>query len=540
MSRISVPRSVSWLLATIPFLLLTAPAARAADSGPWALYDGSSAISDPDADDSTNVELGVRFSVEAPASGAYWLTKVRYWRAPNRPINSNRVNVYDSSGRLLTRGSLDVAGGASGMVDVPLAEPLRLSAGKTYTVSYSAPTGHYALDRGAFASARTAGPVRFPADAGVYKYGGGWPTSSWQSTSYYVTPVVALDASTPPEEPSGPGADGPWSLLTADTEIEEPVANDSARVELGVHFRVDAPESGAYVVKAVRFFRGSAMPENYVYIYDDERRVVARGQWLTEGGPSGVVEVKLSSPLTLRPNVEYTASYLAPGGRYANAQQAFASPKSVGPVHFPANAGVYQYGGGFPGDSWNSSGYYVSPVVALDGGAASPPEPPSTGPWALFDGSTPIADPAADDTNEVELGVQFSVPQPAAGRYEVRAVRFYRAPLHPMVENRVFVYDDAGSIVARGVAIGEGGPSGVVDVLLNTPLALVPGRTYTASYLASSGHYAIDRGAFAAARTKGPLRFPADAGVYQYGGGFPTSSWGSSSYYVSPLVALDV
>jgi hypothetical protein len=55
----------------------------------------------------------------------------------------------------------------------------------------------------------------------------------------------------------------------------------------------------------------------------------------------------------------------------------------------------------------------------------------------------------------------------------------------------------------------------------------------------STTAYAIDRGAFAAARTKGPLRFPADAGVYQYGGGFPTSSWGPSSYYVSPLVALD-
>ncbi len=80
----------------------------------------------------------------------------------------------------------------------------------------------------------------------------------------------------------------------------------------------------------------------------------------------------------------------------------------------------------------------------------------------------------------------------------------------------------------------------MVDVLLSAPLPLTPGRTYTASYLASSGHYAIDRGAFAAARTKRPLRFPADAGVYQYGGGFPTSSWGASSYYVSPLVALDV
>lgn len=132
-----------------------------------------------------------------------------------------------------------------------------------------------------------------------------------------------------------------------------------------------------------------------------------------------------------------------------------------------------------------------------------------------------------------------SVTSPPAGTYVVRAVRFYRAPLHPMVENRVYVYDQAGTVVARGEAIGEGGPSGVVDALLNAPLKLTPGTTYTASYVATNGYYANDRGAFASPRTKGPLQVPADAGVYQYGGGFPTASWASSSYYVSPLVALD-
>ena len=293
------------------------------------------------------------------------------------------------------------------------------------------------------------------------------------------------------------------------------------------------------MVKAVRFFRAKAMAENYVYIYDEDRKIAARGQFLTEGGPSGTVEVKLNAPLTLRPGVEYTASYLATYGEYADQQRAFASPLNVGPVHFPANAGVYQYGGGYPGDSWNSSGYYVSPVVAYDGSATSPAEPPSTGPWALFDGTTTIADPAANDPDKVELGVRFSVASPPAGTYVVRAVRFYRAPLHPMVENRVYVYDQAGTVVARGEAIGEGGPSGVVDVLLNAPLKLTPGTTYTASYVATNGYYANDRGAFASPRTKGPLQFPADAGVYQYGGGFPTASWASSSYYVSPLVALD-
>ena len=422
---------------------------------------------------------------------------------------------------------------------MPLESPLRLTPGTRYTVSYSAPTGHYPVDRGAFASARTAGPVHFPADAGVYRYGGGYPTSSWESTSYYVTPVVTFDAATPPETPAADDTAGPWSLLTDSTEIVDREADDPNKVEVGVRFKVDAPATGAYVVKAVRVFRARSTPENWVYIYDDDRKIVARGEWLTEGGPSGVVEVKLTTPLTLRPGVEYTASYLAKWGLYADEPHGFDEGRSVGPVHFPPNAGVYQYGGGFPGDSWASSNYYVSPVVSHDATATSPTEPPSTGPWSLFDGSTTIANPAENDSDKVELGVRFSVAQPPAGAYVVRAVRFYRAPLHPMVENRVFVYDENGSVAARGVAIGEGGPSGVVDVLLDAPLRLTPGRTYTASYVAVNGHYAFDRGAFAASRTKGPVGFPANAGVYQYGGGFPTSSWQSTSYYVSPIVALD-
>ena len=214
MSNFSLPSPVKLLFAALLLFAFHAPAAMA-DTGPWALFDGSAAIADPDADDTINVELGARFTVDAPPSGAYWLTKVRYWRAPNRPINANRVNVYDSSGKQIARGAYDVQGGASGIVDVPLESPLRLTPGTRYTVSYSAPTGHYPVDRGAFASARTAGPVHFPADAGVYRYGGGYPTSSWQSTSYYVTPVVTFDAAhaardaSRPTTPPAPGRCSP-------------------------------------------------------------------------------------------------------------------------------------------------------------------------------------------------------------------------------------------------------------------------------------------------------------------------------------------
>jgi len=161
-----------------------------------------------------------------------------------------------------------------------------------------------------------------------------------------------------------------------------------------------------------------------------------------------------------------------------------------------------------------------------------------TGPWALFPVGTVPSEPPAAETAPVELGVRFSVAQPPAGDYRVTAVRFYRAPSEPMVENRVFIYDQDGKRVAQGAFIGEGGPSGVIDVRLQEPLTLRPGEIYTASYLAQDGGYSYEYGTFRQPVNVGPITFPAGAGVYRYGGGFPCRSHRGTSYYVSPVVEL--
>jgi hypothetical protein len=133
--------------------------------------------------------------------------------------------------------------------------------------------------------------------------------------------------------------------------------------------------------------------------------------------------------------------------------------------------------------------------------------------------------------------VRFSVEAPSAGAYRVTAVRFYRAPLHPMVDNEVRVYGPDGSVVGAGAFTGEGGPSGVVDVTLREPVELVPGETYTAAYVAQDGHYAYDPAALEQPVTVGPITFPALAGTYAYDGGVPVAST-PASYYVTPIVAL--
>jgi len=512
-------------------LLAIAPAARAED---WSLLDASTSIANPAADDSGRVEVGARFRVASPASGDYWVEKVRFYRAPAHGMVENRVFVYDETGAEVARGVAIGEGPRSGVVEVQLNSALKLRAGVTYTASYLA-DGYYAEQQHGFDAARTVGPVTFPADAGVYEYGGGFPQSSWEGSNYYVSPVVTLRAPAPAPEPPPAPAAGPFALFDSGTTVPGGPSDDTSRVALGVKFRVAAPSSGDYWVEKVRFYRhrNTGMVENHVRIFDENGAEVARGAAIGEGGRDGWVDVLLSSPAKLRPNVTYTASYFADGS-YPEQLHGFDAERTSGPVTYPINAGVYAYGADFPKNTWEATNYYVTPVVSWRGAAA--PTTPSVigGPWSLAE-FAPEYNQSIDDPDDVELGVRFSVPSSTSGDYYVDAVEFWQDK--GMTSNRVFIYDSTGTVVAQGVKTAGQPLVGKVRVDLSTPLKLNTNVTYTASYH-SDGAYLEQDGFFAPTIHQGPLTFPPNAGVYRYGGGFPTSSWASASYYVSPVVML--
>jgi hypothetical protein len=105
-------------------------------------------------------------------------------------------HLWSSTGTLL--GTATFSGeSATGWQSATLASPVAISANTTYVVSYYAPSGHYAGDGGYFAST---GVDRAPLHAlrdgtdganGVYRYGsgGGFPSSTWDSTNYWVDVV---------------------------------------------------------------------------------------------------------------------------------------------------------------------------------------------------------------------------------------------------------------------------------------------------------------------------------------------------------------
>jgi hypothetical protein len=67
----------------------------------------------------------------------------------------------------------------------------------------------------------------------------------------------------------------------------------------------------------------------------------------------------LASPIAVKANTDYVASYTAPGGKYAADQGTLSSTKPVVNKNLTATAGLYDYGLGFPTRSYASSNYYA-------------------------------------------------------------------------------------------------------------------------------------------------------------------------------------
>lgn len=147
-------------------------------------------------------------------------------------------------------------------------------------------------------------------------------------------------------------------------------------------------------------------------------------------------------------------------------------------------------------------------------------------PCTLFGSRTPET-AAAADTAAVELGVSFRPTRPG----EVRGVRFYKGPGNGGAHTGT-LWDASGDVL-RTVTFGPESSGGWQTALFAEPVEVVAGATYVVSYLAPQGRYSLTPRDFTADRTVGPLLVPATGnGRYRYGGGFPTSTWNQSNYFV--------
>ena len=100
-------------------------------------------------------------------------------------------HLWDSAGTLLASAPSN-AESASGWQTVPLAAPVVLTPGATYTAAYYSTTGGYAVTPGELTGVRTRTPLATLATGGAYVYGTGFPAST--STAGYGVDLVFVPA----------------------------------------------------------------------------------------------------------------------------------------------------------------------------------------------------------------------------------------------------------------------------------------------------------------------------------------------------------
>lgn len=128
--------------------------------------------------DTRDVELGV--VVRAARAGA--VTAIRFYRGAGS-AGGYRARLWSGAGVLLA--DLPVADGpVPGWQEAVLPDPIPVAAGAGLVASYHVATGRFARDPYALASPIASGDLT--ATRGVYRYGGGFPASSYKDTNYWV------------------------------------------------------------------------------------------------------------------------------------------------------------------------------------------------------------------------------------------------------------------------------------------------------------------------------------------------------------------
>ncbi|MGJ7442278.1 DUF4082 domain-containing protein [Aquipuribacter sp. MA13-6] len=239
-------------------------------SCPCTLF-GNEVPSGPPAADTSATELGVRVVVEE--SG--WIEAVRFYRGAAGG-DSFPVTLWSEDGSVLASATAGPVT-AAGWVTVPLPAPVRVTPGTEVVASYHAPQGGYSFEPGRFYSPGVlAPPLRAPASVategnGVYKSGRGFPTNSYQASSYWVDVVFTdVDSIAPTVSTQTPLA-GSSSVPVATpvtVELSEPV--DPGSVELTVSSGAAmAAVAGTTVVEesrsTVRFTPASPLSEGTTY-----------------------------------------------------------------------------------------------------------------------------------------------------------------------------------------------------------------------------------------------------------------------------------
>ncbi|WEO76936.1 DUF4082 domain-containing protein [Cryobacterium sp. SO2] len=223
------------------------PATRSVTStAPYSVF-GAEQPAVADAGDSSAVELGLKFT---PSQSGF-VSGVRFFKSAGNS-GTHTGSLWNSAGtRLATVTFANES--ASGWQAAAFSASIPVSAGTTYTVSYSAPAGHYAATpyywayRGISAAPLTVAGGFGAAPAGVYDTTmGAFPRDSYQNGNYFVDAVFTTTDGSPLTAASQwplPGSSSVPLSTTVSAVLSRDV--DPASVTVTVKDQLGATVSGA-------------------------------------------------------------------------------------------------------------------------------------------------------------------------------------------------------------------------------------------------------------------------------------------------------
>ncbi len=323
-----------------------------------ALWDDAERPDVEDSGDANAIEVGTKFVADQDLD----ITGIRFYKAATN-TGVHVGSLWDATGALL--GRVTFAGeSASGWQQAMFATPVRILRGQRYVVSYHAPEGHYSATGNYFEQARSNGPLTALASSasggnGVYEYGSsGFPSSSFNQTSYWVTPVY--------EKVSAPAdaGTGLWDYSAVPDIVD---TRDDNSIEVGVSFVADRDLD----IVGLRFYKSAANTGLHIgSLWDVSGALLAQLTFDNETS-TGWQEARFADPVRIYAGDTHVASYLAPEGRYSATGRYFERAFTNGPLSAPASTagggnGLYRYGdGGFPLFSYNKTNYWITPIYEL-------------------------------------------------------------------------------------------------------------------------------------------------------------------------------
>ena len=177
-------------------------------SGPFTVL-GSEEPATADGLDRSAVEVGMRFT---PSVSGY-ISAVRFYKSAAN-TGQHTGTLWDSAGNALAT-TVFTGESVSGWQQAAFTEPVGVTAGRGYTVSYSTQTGHYATAPDYWSQhGSTAAPLLVAGGfgappAGVYNTTPGrFPADSYRNTNYFVDAVFETTSNAPLSASSHTPADG--------------------------------------------------------------------------------------------------------------------------------------------------------------------------------------------------------------------------------------------------------------------------------------------------------------------------------------------